>query len=77
MTLELARERLNLESTKVASRLGLIGGGEGLRTSLVGVAMLAVALISEYEPIVHGWTKSLALFGVASSVSHFRFALGR
>lgn len=28
--------------------------------------MLAATLISEYEPVVHGWTmKSLAFFGVA------------
>lgn len=64
--LEVTRKRLQLESTRVASRLGVIGGGEGLRTSLVGIAMLAVTLISQYEPVVHGWTmKSLALFGVA------------
>lgn len=64
--LETARKRLQLESTKVASRLGVIGGGEGLRTSLVGIAMLAAALISQYEAVVHGWTmKSLAFFGVA------------
>jgi len=64
--LETARKRLQLESTKVASRLGVIGGGEGLRTSLVGIAMLAAALISQYEAVVHGWTmKSLAFLGVA------------
>jgi hypothetical protein len=66
MTLEFACKRLQIESAKVASRLGVIGGGEGLRTSLVGIAMLGTALISQYEPIVDGWTmKSLALFGVA------------
>ena len=65
-TLETARKRLQLESTKVASRLGVIGGGEGLRTSLVGIAMLAATLISQYEPVVHGWTmRSPASFGVA------------
>lgn len=64
--LETARKRLQLESTKVSSRLAVIGGGDGLRTSLVGVAMLAAALISQYEVVVDGWTiKSLAFFGVA------------
>jgi len=64
--LETARKRLQLESTKVASRLGVIGGGEGLRTSLVGIAVLAAALISQYEAVVHGWTtKCLAFFGIA------------
>lgn len=65
-TLEFARMRLQLESTKVSSRLGVMGGGDGVRTSLVGVAMLGVALISQYEPVAHGWTmKSLGLFGLA------------
>ncbi|WP_129642651.1 hypothetical protein [Peristeroidobacter agariperforans] len=65
-TLEFACERLKLQSTKVVSRLGMIGGGEGLRTSLVGIALLGVALISKYEPAVHGWTmNSLAFFGLA------------
>jgi hypothetical protein len=62
--LEIARKRLQLESTKVASRLGLIGG-DGLKASLVGIAMLAAAMISQYEPVIRGWTtKSLAFFGV-------------
>jgi hypothetical protein len=57
---------LQLESTKVAARLGVIGVGEGLRTSLVGAAMLGAALISQYETVMHGWTmKTLAFFGVA------------
>ncbi len=63
--LRIARKRLQLQSTKVASRLGMIGGSEGLRTSLVGIAMLAATLVSQYEPVIHGWTmKSLAFFGV-------------
>jgi hypothetical protein len=66
LILELACERLRLESKKVSSRLAMIGGGEGLRTSLVGVSMLGVALVSKYETVIYGWTtKSLALFGVA------------
>lgn len=66
LILELASKRLQLESKKVASRLGVIGGGDGLRASIVGVAMLGTGLISEYEPVVHGWSaKSLALFGGA------------
>jgi hypothetical protein len=66
VVLELACERLKLESKKVSSRIAMIGGGEGLRTSLIGVAMLGVALVSKYEPLIHGWTmKGLALFGTA------------
>lgn len=62
--LEIARKRLQLESTNVVSRLGLIGG-DRLKTSLVGVAILAATMISQYEPVVRGWTtKSLAFFGV-------------
>lgn len=66
VTLEFARKRLQLESSKVASRLAVIGGGEGLRTSLVGIAMLAAAMFSQYEPVIQGWTmKSVTYFGLA------------
>ncbi|MBL8269701.1 hypothetical protein [Steroidobacter sp.] len=66
VVLELARGRLSLESKKAASKLELIGGGDGLRTSLVGIGTLGMAVIAAYEPIVNGWTlKSLALIGAS------------
>ncbi|HEY5755804.1 MAG TPA: hypothetical protein VIU34_08270 [Steroidobacter sp.] len=64
VVLELTCERLMLESKKVSSRLAIIGGGDGLRTSMVGVALLGAALVSKYEAVIHGWTmKVLAFFG--------------
>jgi hypothetical protein len=66
VTLELASERLSIQSTKVASRVGLIGGGEGLKTSLVGVVALAFAWFSQYALVVQGLTmKSFAFIGLA------------
>ena len=46
--LESAQRRLKLESTKVSSRLELIGG-DGLKASLVGVGTLAYALLTQYQ----------------------------
>jgi hypothetical protein len=64
--LDFAQRRLQLQSTRVTSRMEAIGGGDGLRMSLVGVVLLVVGLISQYDPAVHGLTmKILAFFGAA------------
>jgi hypothetical protein len=64
--LEFVQRRLQLQSTRVTSRMEAIGDGDGLRMSLVGVVLLVVGLISQYEPAIHGLTmKSLAFFGAA------------
>lgn len=47
-SLQMARDRLRLESVKVTSRLGLIGG-EALKASLVGIGVLGYALLTAYR----------------------------
>lgn len=65
--LELARRRLNLESAKVTSRLKMIGGGDGLRASWIGIAVLGFAVLSQYEPFhVTAWSMTnVTLLGLA------------
>jgi hypothetical protein len=50
-SLEFARRRLSIESTKVRSRLDLLGGGTGMKASTLGVALLACALVFQYSQI--------------------------
>jgi hypothetical protein len=62
--LEFVQKRLQLQSTRVTSRMEAIGSGDGLRMSLVGVVLLLVGVVSQYETAIHGLTmRSLTFFG--------------
>jgi di/tricarboxylate transporter len=47
-SLEFARKRLSIESTKVRSRLERLGGGSRVKASLAGVAFLCYLLVQQY-----------------------------
>lgn len=65
--LEFARKRLNLESEKVTSRLEMIGGGERLSASWIGIALLGFAVLSQYKSfdVTTGGVGGITLLGLA------------